>query len=292
MTAATYSRLRELERGFRGAWPFAIGLGILAVPTIVTLGGQVWSTEAGTHGPIVLCTAAWLLWRQSGELREAAKPGSAPITALLLAAALALYVFGRAYDFISLETAGVYGVGLSMLYALVGAQAMARCWFPLLYLAFVIPPPNWVLDYLTAPLKEFVSYAATEPLQAMGVPLAREGVTIFVAQYQLLVEDACSGMNSLVGLVAISLLYIYLMHGSSWLYALAMTSLVIPIAIVANILRIVILILLTYFFGDNVAQGFSHMAAGFVLFTIALLLVFAIDKAIFYGLRLGKRAAA
>jgi exosortase len=272
--------------------PLAAAFALLAIPTIVTLGGQVWSTEAGAHGPIVLCTGAWLLWRQTDELREMGKPGAPLITAALLSVALALYVFGRAYDFISLETAGVYGVGISILHALVGARAMMRSWFPLFYLTFVIPPPIWVLDYVTGPLKQFVSYAATEPLQALGVPLAREGVTIFVAQYQLLVEDACSGMNSLVGLVAISLLYIYLMHGSSWLYALLMTSLVIPIAIVANILRIIILILLTYFFGDDVAQGFSHMAAGFVLFTVALLLIFAIDKAIFYGFRLNRRTAA
>lgn len=283
-----YGRARTLWPYF----PLAAAFALLAVPTIITLGGQVWSTEVGAHGPIVLCTGAWLLWREIGQLREAQKPGAPLITAIVLCSSLALYVFGRAYDFISLETAGVYGVGIAILYAVYGVKAMLRCWFPLFYLAFVIPPPTWVLDYLTAPLKQFASYAATEPLQALGVPLSREGVTIFVAQYQLLVEDACSGMNSLVGLVAISLLYIYLMHGSSWIYALVMTSLVIPIAIVANILRIIILILLTYFFGDGVAQGFSHMAAGFALFTIALLLVFGIDKAIYYGFGLNKRAAA
>lgn len=275
-------RFAAIDPSLRASWPLWLAFACLAAPTMVTLGNQVWSRESGAHGPIVLCTGAWLLWRQFPEFRAKGQAGSPWLTALMLIPSLALYVFGRAYDFISLETAGLYGVGISILHALIGLPLMLRNWFPLLYLGFVVPPPQWLLDKITGPLKQFVSYAATEPLQAAGIPLAREGVTIFVAQYQLLVEDACSGMNSLIGLIAISLLYIYLMRGSSWVYAVFLTAMVIPIAIVANILRIVILIVLTYAFGDDVAQGFSHFAAGLVLFATALLLVFAIDRLIFH----------
>src|ERR1700759_5111010 len=102
------------------------------------------------------------------------------------------------------------------------------------------------------------------------MPVSREGVTIHVGAYQLLVEDACSGMNSLIGLTAISLFYIYLLRGASARYAGVLTLFVIPIAIVGNILRIMILVLLTYFFGDAVAQGFAHFTAGIFLFAIAL----------------------
>jgi exosortase len=151
-------------------------------------------------------------------------------------------------------------------------------WFPFLYLAFLIPPPGYVLTHLTAPLKQFVSQVSTDWLSAFGLPVARQGVTIFVAQYQLLVEDACSGMNSIIGIIAITLLYIYLSRGSSWRYSLLLTALAVPIAIVANILRIMTLILLTYGFGDAVAQGFLHYTAGFFLFALALLLVFGLDN--------------
>jgi exosortase len=155
---------------------------------------------------------------------------------------------------------------------------MLKHWFPLFYLVFAIPPPGYLVTELTAPLKQFVSYVATSGLHAVGFPVEREGVVIIIAQYQLLVEDACSGMNSLIGLTAISLMYIYLMHGSSWRYSLLLLCFVIPIAIVANVIRIVILVLLTYYFGDRVAQSFLHMAAGIVLFSTALLLVFGVDK--------------
>lgn len=280
MAGAASKKGFDLSLG--GALPLALAFAILAVPTFANLGDEVWSREFGAHGPIVLCTGAWLLWRQIPEFRKEGVAGSPWLTALVLLPSLAVYTFGRAYDFISLETVGLYGVGLAILHAVVGLRMMLRNWFPLFYLGFMVPPPQWVIDRITAPLKEFVSYAATEPLYLIGIPLSREGVTIFVAQYQLLVEDACSGMNSLVGLTAISLLYIYLMRGSSVAYSLVLTAFIIPIAIVANILRIIILILLTYFFGDEVAQGFTHFAAGLVLFATALLLVFAIDKAIFF----------
>jgi exosortase len=280
MAGALSQQVRRFDLTLGGWWPLAVGFAVLAIPTFLTLADEVWVRESGAHGPIVLATGAWVLWRQIGEFRRDGVRGHPILTALMFLPSIAVYVFGRAYDFISLEAAGLYGVGVSILHALIGLRLILRNWFPLFYLAFAIPPPQWLIDDITAPLKQFVSYAATGPLELVGIPLSREGVTIFVAQYQLLVEDACSGLNSLIGLMAISLLYIYLMHGSSLAYALLLAALVIPIAIVANIIRIIILILLTYFFGDGVAQGFSHDLAGLFLFATALLLVFAVDKAI------------
>jgi exosortase len=260
-----------------GDWPLAIAFAILAIPTMVTLADQTWSREAGAAGPIILATGGWLIWRQWAELRRSAAPGAFWLTLAILAASLAAYVFGRAYDSITLEAGGLYGVGVAMLHAKFGLRALLTTWFPLVYLAFAIPPPSLLVATVTLPLKHFVTWAATGGLHAAGLPVARQGVTIFVAQYQLLVEDACSGMNSLVGLTAVSLLYVYLMRRSSVLYAMILTAFVIPIAIAANIVRIVTLILLTYFFGDEVAQGFLHYTAGLLLFSAALLLVFALD---------------
>lgn len=257
--------------------PLLLGAVALGVPTAIRLGEQVWSKEWGAHGPIVIVTGAWLMWRKLPELRAMASPGNPWVIAAGLIVSLPIYVFGRAYDFISLEVAGLYGVGVITLYAHVGWRALLTTWFPLLYLAFVIPPPGWLMDQMTAPLKLFVSYVTTGGLQLVGIPVFREGVTLMIAQYQLLVEDACSGMNSLTGLIAISLFYIYLLRNASWRYSLLLVCLVVPIAVLANIIRVVTLVLLTYFFGDAVAQGFLHMAAGLLLFTSALLLVFLID---------------
>jgi exosortase len=270
----------DARRLWAAHWPLIVGFLVLAIPTLMNLVQQVWSTEAGAQGPIVLFTGVWLVWRKIPDLTRDAKPGSRWMSAILLVIALALYVFGRAYDYISIEVAGLYGVALTFLFAHIGLRPMTRDWFPFLYLGFLIPPPGWLIDQATAPLKTFVSYASTELLQICGLPIAREGVTLFIGQYQMLVEDACSGMKSLSGLIAISLFYIYLLRNASWRYSLLLTALVIPIAVVANILRIITLILLTYFMGDAVGQGFLHKTAGLFLFATALALVFAIDHAI------------
>jgi exosortase len=259
-------------------WPAILGFAALAVPTINTLAGQAWNRESGAHGPIVLVTGLWLLARQLTAARGIARQGALWLSALGLIVGLATYLFGRTFDFISLETFGLFAVGLAMLHSVFGVAALLKNWFPLFYLGFAIPPPGWLIDRITAPLKQFVSEAAMRSLSSIGIPVSREGVTIYVSKYQLLMEDACSGMNSLVGLTAISLLYIYLLRGSSVRYSLLMTAFVIPIAILGNILRVMILILLTYFFGDEVAQGFLHYTAGFLLFALDLILVFAVDS--------------
>jgi exosortase len=292
VTATAAAPPNGVLQSFRSHWATWIALAVLAIPTVISLGQQVWSTETGAQGPIVLFTGAWLVWRKLPDLRRDAQPGSIWLTALLAAAGLALYVFGRAYDFISVQTAGFYGVCVAFAYCYFGFRALLKTWFPLFYLAFVIPPPGWLIDELTVPLKAFVSLTSTNLLQMFGIPVMREGVALFVGQYQLLVEDACSGMNSLTGLIAISLFYIYLLRGASWRYSLFLVCLVIPIAIVANIIRIIILVLLTYFFGDGVAQSFLHMSAGMFLFALALGLVFLIDHLIsLLRLRFVRRAA-
>jgi exosortase len=262
----------------RTAWPAILGFAALAIPTAISLSKTAWMRESGAHGPLILATGAWLLWRQMSRLGRLARRGDGWLSALIFLPSLALYLFGRVFDFASLEMMGLLGVGLAMLHDAVGFAALLKNWFVVLYLGFAIPPPGSLIDQITAPLKQFVSEIAMRSVTLFGIPASRQGVTLFVSKYQLLMEDACSGMNSLIGLTAISLLYIYLLRGSSARYALLMTVFVIPIAIAGNILRVITLILLTYFAGDEVAQGYLHYTAGFVLFALDLLLVFALDN--------------
>jgi exosortase len=195
---------------------------------------------------------------------------------MMLVAAVG-YAFGRAFDFISIEVGSMLLAFAAVAYSFVGGAVMRMMWFPIVYLAFMIPIPGSILDTATQPLKAFVSEAVTEVLGGVGYPVARVGVTIYVAQYQLLVEDACAGLNSLISLTAIGLFYVYVMRNSNWRYSVLLLALVVPIAILANCVRVAALVLLTYYFGDAVAQGFLHKFAGMVTFTSALLLIFLID---------------
>ncbi|MFM9828590.1 MAG: exosortase V [Sphingomonas sp.] len=257
-------------------WPLLLGFVVLAIPTLISVAQQSWATEAGAHGPIVLATGLWLLSYNKITMRHA---GRLPTVYWLVPTVLAcaVYVPARAFDFISLEAGGLYLLGLVVTLILVGEKELRRHIFPFFYLAFVIPAPGWLLDKITLPLRAFVTSASVHLLQPLGYPVAQQGVSLAIAQYQLLVEDACSGMNSLIGLIAISQFYIYLMHRASWRYALVLVALVIPIAIVVNIMRVITLVLLTYYQGDGVAQGFLHETAGMALFVVALMITYAVD---------------
>jgi exosortase len=263
------------------SWPLILGFCLLSVLAVQTLAKETWSHEEGAHGPLVICIVAWLLWRNMPSTRKVASPGRPTIIAVALLLSLAAYILGEAFDFITLGTAGVYGVGLTIFYSQFGFRAVTQNKFAFFYLLFALPPPSSWIDRLTFPLKQLVSVTATAMLQLFGLPVVHEGVVIYVAQYQLLVEDACSGLNSIIGLLAITLIYIYLARGSSWRQSLFLASLTIPIAIAANIIRIIVLILLTYYEGDDVAQGFLHQVAGIFVFLLSLLLIMAIDAAIF-----------
>ena len=291
MTIAVDRRPGFLSESLLGDLALIGAFALLAIPTAMTLSVETWSSESGAQGPLVLATGGWLLWRLRDEFKRDGKPGNFLVSIALLVVSLAAYIFGRAFDFLTVEAGGAYLAGMTMIYARFGGRLMIKHWFPFLYLAFAVPPPAYLLDQVTQPLKQFVSHISTDTLAATGLPVDREGVTIFVGQYQLLVEDACSGMNSIIGIIAVTLLYAHLAHGSSLRYSLLLLALAVPIAIAANIVRIMTLILLTYFAGDSVAQGFLHYTAGFFLFGLAILLVFSLDKALRGILSFGRAAA-
>ena len=261
------------------AWPLLLGLAVVIAPTLVSVAQHYWTQEAGAHGPIVLAAGAWLLTRGIHEARtqNLQRRGKIWLSASALIVGLMTHVFGRIFGLMTFEAGGLYLAGVAVLYEIIGAAALRIVWFPTAYLVFLIPPPGSVLDRITGPLKQLVSASAIQVLGAAGLPVSREGVTIDVAQYRLLVEDACSGLNSLVGLLAVSLLYVYLLRGSRATYAAVLAACSVPISILGNIIRIMILVLLTYFWGDEAAQGFLHDTAGIALFVIDLLLMFAVD---------------
>lgn len=267
----------EFPRLARLHWPLALGLALLVVPSMIAIATLGWSTEEAMHGPIILATGVWLVIRAWPSVRPLVRRGNAVIAGLVIAPMLLAYVFGRAFGFLFIEAAALFGVLLGIAYLYIGADALRRLWFPILYFGFMIPLPGWVLDQLTGPLKSYVSISATKLLDLAGYPVAREGVTLYIAQYQLLVEDACAGLNSLISLTAISLFYIYVLHNANWRYALFLMLWILPVALLANLVRVILLVLLTYHWSNEAAQGFLHSTAGLVMFVTALLGIFAID---------------
>lgn len=261
-----------------GHWIVFLGMAAMVVPTLYSMARGPWSVESGVHGPIVLATGLWLVYGRLDEIRARMQPGAAWLTATIMVVAVGLYGFGRAFDFISLEVAGMLLALLAVAHAYIGLDMLKRLWFPIFYMGFLIPLPGFLLDVVTQPLKLFVSEVVTGTLSAFGYPMGRQGVTIFVGTYQLLVEDACAGLNSLVSLSAIGLFYVYMLRGSNWRYSMLLLALVLPVAVAANMVRVAALVLITWYMGNAAAQGYLHNFAGMVTFVSALLLIFLVDK--------------
>ena len=254
-----------------------LALVVFATPTMLHVAQTSWSTEQGAHGPIVLATGIWLLSREWSAAKAVARPGSLIVAGLLFALLLPLYIFSRITDIIEIEGASMYATLLTVAYMLWGRAALARMWFPLFYLLFTFPPPDTLFALLTQPLKIAISEGAVDILHVLGYPVAGSGVTIQIGQYEMLVAAACSGLNSLISLTALGLFYTYIRHSSNLGYMILLVVCIIPVAVVANLTRVLLLLLITYYLGEAAGQGFLHELAGMTMFLVALLGIFAID---------------
>ena len=256
-----------------------IVLGWLAmyVPSYYGLANTIWKSDAQGHGPIILAVGLWLLYGKRGDLaRLAARPAVAPGVAFMVVGLVA-YVLGRSQTIWTLEIGSQIFVLVGVVLLFFGFAGTRIVAFPIFFLIFMVPwPADWV-DALTGPLKAGVSSVATSMLYQLGYPVGRSGVIITVGPYQLLVADACAGLNSMFTLEALGLLYMNLMQYQSKLKNALIALLIIPISFLANVIRVVILVLVTYHLGDEAGQGFVHGFAGMVLFLVALAVTLAVD---------------
>lgn len=259
----------------------ALALGCVAfiLPTMFQVARDTWSTEQGGHGPLVLATGLWAVWRELTTKKIECRPGNPWIGVPLLAIALTLFVVARITGILEIEAFMMYGTVIAGVYLLFGGELIRAIWFPLVYLAFALPPPDTVVAAVTQPIKIAISKGAVSLLYALGYPVASSGAIIEIGQYQLLVAAACAGLNSIVTLAALCMFYVYLTHRSSIAAFLLVALAGLPVAILANFVRVLTLVLVTYHFGESAAQGFLHDFAGILMFAVALLTLFAIDRA-------------
>ena len=255
-----------------------LGFAALYAPSYATLARQVWPTDEQGHGPIILALGLWLLFGMRHAVAALPPRGEPWLGGLFLLAGVLMYGLGRTQAMLVLEMLSQHLVVVGLILLFLGRRALRLMWFPLFFLLFMVPLPGSVVSMLTAPLKTAVSAVAAQLLHGLGYPVARAGVMLSVGQYQLLVADACAGLNSMFTLEALGLLYMNLMRYTSVARNVLLAILIIPISFAANIVRVMILVLVTYHFGDAAGQGFVHGFAGMVLFIVGLAMILATDK--------------
>lgn len=295
MSTAVTSHSPRLSAGsLKRSWPVIAGLLVLYVPTFYDLLMGLWSTEAQAHGPMILLLSVWLIYRKWPQMLQASegKPTSLVGWPLFISALL-LYIVGRSQGILIFEI-GSFILLLAALFLLMrGGSALKVLWFPLFFMLFMIPLPGGLVATLTLPMKMAVSYVSEHILFWFGYPIARTGVILQIGQYQLLVADACAGLQTLLTLEALGLFYLNVVRHTSIFRNVALAILIVPISFTANVIRVIVLTLITYHFGDAAGQGFLHGFAGLVLFVSALLLIIGVDSLLQWAVkaRRGTQAA-
>jgi exosortase B len=200
--------------------------------------------------------------------------------------ALILYVIGHALGIYIFEVGSFIWMIAAILLIKRGSSALAVAWFPLFFMLFMIPLPGTFVILVTMPMKIAVSYVTEQILYWAGYPIARNGVILQIGQYQLLVATACAGLQTLLTLESLGLFYLNVVQHTSAFRNVILAILIIPISFISNVIRVMSLTLITYYYGDEAGQGFLHEFAGMALFLSGLILIVSIDALLRYIVKL------
>jgi exosortase B len=258
----------------------AVALLVMYVPTFIALDKKIWSIVGQGHGPVMLALTIWLVWQRAPKMATIGVNRNAKalfLGLMLLFAALTMYVLGRSQGHFGLDVGSLLIAATALILIYYGKAGLVVMWFPLLFAITLVPLPSSMVEALTGPLKSGVSYVAEAIMYSLGYPIGRSGVTLSIGPYKLLVADACAGLNSIFALEAISIFYMSVVGHASNIRNILLALLVLPISFVSNVLRVISLVLVTYYFGDEVGQGFVHGFAGIFLFMIATALTIFVD---------------
>ena len=247
------------------------------VPTFIWMWDRWFARDSYySHGILIPFVSLFLVWQKRNDLAATEQKRSGWGMTLIVGGML-LHVLSslmRVY-FIS---------GFSMLIVLVGLvlffYGLAVFWkvlFPVLFLVFMVPVPLVVITNVSFAMKIFAAKIATAMLNSAGIPALREGSLILMRNAQVVVDDVCSGLRSLISLMALGSIFAYWMK-SSMARKLILFAFTVPIAVVTNVARIIFLSSVAEIWGPRFAVGFVHDASGFLVFALAFVLLFVIAK--------------
>ena len=246
--------------------------------TLIHLGAQWWQNPNFSHGFFVPLFSAWVVWQERDGL---ARISSRPSWSGLAIIAVAMFTL----------TVGQMGAELflarsSFLLVLAGVTVLLYGWsffravfFPWAFLVLMIPIPAIIFNPITFRLQLLASRVAAITLPIFGVPILREGNVINLPSMALEVAEACSGIRSLISLITLAIIYGYLTERRRWArWVLALAS--VPIAVVANSVRIVGTGLLVQYWDPDKAEGYFHASWGVIIFFVSLVMLYALHRLI------------
>jgi len=252
---------------------------------LIHLVGQWWHDPNFSHGFFVPLFSALVIWQERQKFSEL--PLRPSWSGMAIAAlAMCILVVGQmgAELFLSRFSLLILLAGLVVLFC--GWMYFRALMFPWAFLLLMIPVPAVVFNQITFPLQVVASRVSGLILPLLGVPVLREGNVINLPAMALEVAEACSGIRSLMSLVALAIIYGYLMERRLWVrWVLAFAS--VPIAVAANSVRIIGTGLLVQYWDPEKAEGYFHASWGWIIFVISLLMLYTLHGLITVSLQKG-----
>ena len=223
-----------------------------------------------SHGWLVPLASAWLVFRQRAALDVASWRGSYQ-GLLVLVPSLIVHIAATWWRIHVASGLAMLGVVWGLVWTVWGREAITALRFPLLFLGFMVPLPGILLIAISFKMKLIAASLATYALHGLGIQAAQAGSTIHVPGVSVIVDDTCSGLRSLISLLALASFWTALLpaRASRW-RRLAIVAASLPIALAGNMLRIALLVMIAVVYGARAAEGFVHYASGLVVFGVAL----------------------
>ncbi len=233
---------------------------------------SAWNSDPNSsHGFVIPFISGFFIW-QRRELLGKVHLTPSIWGGAVLSGGLSLLVFAHMAEAVTYISLSMFAVIAGIIVFVYGWDLFKKLSFPFFYLLFTVPVPRELYDTVAFPLKLIVTRCSVGILDMMSIPVIREGNIIYLADTTLEVADACSGIRSIVALIAIAVAYTYLFQKTLIRRILLVLS-AIPIAVIANGMRVIITGILANSYGAKVAQGFYHEFAGLVIFSVSFALL-------------------
>jgi len=229
-----------------------------------------------SHGFLIVPIALYFVWERRARL-AAARIRPHWFGLVVVIGSLGLLVAGTlgAELFVS-RVSIIFLIAGAVLFA-AGFETLRILSLPIAFLLLMVPPPAIIFNQIAFPLQLLASRFGEATLQAFSIPVLREGNVITLANTTLEVAEACSGIRSLVSLLTLGIVYGYFTE-DRWVWRAALAAATLPIAIVANALRVAGTGILAHVAGAAAADGFFHTFAGWLVFMAAVVMLFLLQR--------------
>lgn len=238
---------------------------------------NAWSnSEDYSHAFFIAPISLYLIWMKKQELEKV--PVRTSMAGLgLCVCALLIYLFAFLAKIATVAAASMVLTFVALVWALYGTQVTKFLAFPLFFLFLMVPIPSQIYSAATIPLQLFVSEASAVVASAADIPLYREGNVLHLPERTLQVVEACSGLRSIISLFTLSLVFGYIYHSSNVIRIL-LASTTLPIALLINIVRVLVMLAAFYYFNIDLTSGLAHTYFGVIIFLLAFFLLYLASR--------------